>query len=161
MKYNDVRIRVDSLAEILNGIAGIEVTQHHFDGSNQIDGSYVAFFLHVDESNAGGLFCLTRAIDKRYSHGVWSLKLSAGDQRYENGDRPITYLLKNYGLFTFEIGEIGGHVEELIDNLIFLKGNAGFLEHYDLTPEVLGDIKTLEQYRKEWKRQSAIEGLGI
>lgn len=161
MTTEQIKMRLDTFVDILNGLQGIEVTSHHFDGVKQIDGSYVAIFLHALESCHDGLFFLTRAIDKRYSHGVWTLTLSSGDQNYENGDKPITYLLKNEHVFAFEVHEIGGHIEELIDNMHFLKNNANFLDHYSLRPEDFEHIQELKQYRKIWQRQSALDGIGI
>lgn len=161
MTTDQIKMRLDTFVDILNGLPGIEVISYHFDGLKQVDGSYMTIFLHVFESNHDGLFLLTRAIDKRYSHGVWTVTLSSGDQNYENGDKPITYLLKNEHVFAFEVHEIGGHIEELIDNMHYLKNNANYMMQYSLIPEDFEHIQELKQYRKTWQRQSTLDGIGI
>ena len=161
MTTEQIKMRLDTFVDILNGLPGIEVTSYHFDGVKQVDGSYVVIFLHAFESNHDGLFLLTRSIDKRYSHGVWTVTLSSGDVIYENGDKPITYLLKNEYVFAFEVHEIGGHIEELIDNMHYLKNNANYMKQYSLIPEDFEHIQELKQYRKTWQRQSALDGIGI
>jgi|LauGreDrversion4_2_1035121.scaffolds.fasta_scaffold16436_5 hypothetical protein len=161
METEQIKLRLDTFVEILNGLPGIEVTSHHFDGVTQIDGSYVAIFLHAHELEYGGLFFLTRTIDKRYSHGVWTITLSSGDLPYDNGDRPITYLLKNEYVFAFEVHEIGGHIEEVIENMHFLKSNNNFMKQYSLRTEDFENIQELKQYKKIWQRQNALDGIGI
>ena len=161
MTTEQIKMRLDTFVDILNGLPGMEVTSYHFDGVNQVDGSYVAIFLHAFESCHDGLFLLTRSIDKRYSHGVWTVTLSSGDRIYDNGDKPITYLLKNEYVFAFEVHEIGGHIEELIDNMHYLKNNANYIKQYSLRPEDFEHIQELKQYRKTWQRQSALDGIGI
>lgn len=161
MTTEQIKMRLDTFVDILNGLPGIEVTSYHFDGVKQVDGSYVAIFLHAFEFVVDGLFLLTRSIDKRYSHGVWTVTLSAGDRIYDNGDKPITYLLKNEHVFAFEVHEIGGHIEELIDTMHYLKNNVNYMKQYSLRPEDFEHIQELKQYRKTWQRQSALDGIGI
>ncbi len=56
MTTEQIKMRLDTFVDILNGLPGIEVTSYHFDGVKQVDGSYVVIFLHAFESNHDGLF---------------------------------------------------------------------------------------------------------
>jgi len=101
-----------------------------------------------------GIFFLTRCVDKRYFKygGSWSITLSVGDQKGEDGYLPTTYLLQNTTCGKQACKEANALIANIVHHLNhknFLKGYSIDLSRFDVEGEELGDdwwekIKGLE-----------------
>jgi len=156
---------VEQLIDIISKLPGVEVTGHilnkNFDEiKSRWSGPLI--FLHIDETDADGLFFLTRVLDKRYfAHGhLWRIELSVSDANYSNGDRPITYQIFRplHGLETKET--LYREYKDLIHNMVYHFNHAGFMEHYRLDRSKFLESR-IHWTDEAWIRKEKFEGLGI
>lgn len=126
-EYDDnMDVECINLCDALNALPGIETRESCCGHSCS---PFTIYFRVTDEK---GLAFLTRCVDHRYwKYGyLWRIWLTIGDTPYEDGHRPITYILTSDPI----VGEDAyAQAQSLIDNMNDHLNIPAFLELFDLS----------------------------
>lgn len=156
---------VEQLIDIISKLPGVEITGHILDKSfNEIKSGWGGplIFLHIDETEAEGLFFLIRCLDKRYfQHGhLWRIELYCSDTPYKNGDRPISYQIFR-PLIGFESEEtLMGEYNDLIKNMVHHFNDDVFMDGYRMNKEKYTNSR-LHWTETSWLRKEKLGKLGF
>ncbi len=149
------------LIDTINSLPGIEIGSHIFDKEFSYiksNWSGVFLFFHSHQLDPEGLFFLTRCLDRRYfQHGhKWTIQLSVGDMKYDNGDRPIAYQIFRPFLDGDTEEVILSECLDLVENLAYHFNHEGFMTGYDMDRGKYKDSR-LQWTKEAWERKNKLD----
>lgn len=149
---------------MIDSLPGVTVDSHLFKHSfNEMRSGWLhsLIFLHIDQSEPEGLFFLTRCLDRRYwvYGNQWEIKLSVGDVIYENGDRPITYII-SLDISDKSESDLVEQCESLIENMSYHFHHDAFMSGFNMNRDKYKECR-LQYTTKSWERDKRIRELGI
>ena len=115
------------LERAIASLPGIEITSGGILRS--LNEPFRLFFRVTDEK---GLAFLTRCVDFRYwKYGyLWKVELSIGDQIYDDGHLPISYMLHSGPIIGEEACE---QARSLLENMEYHINHKNFMNFFNLT----------------------------